>query len=163
MDAACYSWLKRWRISGFKPRVIGSKIKKMVELPIVLDSAKGQVTAKIAAGKKEEEADEETKDTPLTNLFEQLMKDDSDEDCSDLLKKPEEVKCEPVEGLHDVTLSIILSKMSTEAQTALFKLNQMGDKKLSGEEMLPYVKRKYAVACTKSYINVLTEAISSAL
>ena len=37
MDAACYSWLKRWKISGFKPRVLGSKIKKMVELPVVFD------------------------------------------------------------------------------------------------------------------------------
>ena len=95
--------------------MIGAKTKKMVEIPIVLDEAKGQVTAKIESGKQQKEAEEESKDTPMTNLFDQLLKDESCVDCSGLLKKEEEVKGEPIDGLHDITFSIILSKMSTEA------------------------------------------------
>ena len=38
MDAACYSWLKRWCINGFKPRVIKKEVKELPDLPVVLDA-----------------------------------------------------------------------------------------------------------------------------
>ena len=72
---------------------------------------------------KKEEEEEKNKESPLANLFDELLKDADAKDCSELVKKVEEVKGEPIEGIHDVTFSILLSKMSTEAQTVLHKLS----------------------------------------
>lgn len=63
MDAACYSWLKKWRVSGFKPRVLTKVVKEHPDLPPVLDSIKGDILlflteeqkAKDEAQKKSEE------------------------------------------------------------------------------------------------------------
>lgn len=161
MDAACYSWLKKWKVTGFEPRVIGTKVKKMIELPVVLDSLKGQITAKIEANKEEKKSEEGPGDSTMTNLFDQLLKDSDAEDCTALVKQPEEVKGEPIDGIHEATLSIILAKMSTEAQTAIFKLGQLGDKKLAGEEMLAFIKRKFSVVCSKDFISILRSALST--
>ena len=35
--------------------------------------------------------------------------------------------------------------MSTDAQTTLYKVKALGDKKLLAEEMLPYFKAPYAI------------------
>ena len=45
--------------------------------------------------------------------------------------------------------------MALEARTAQFKINQLKDKRLEGEEMLPYVKTAYSVFCSKSYLIAL--------
>lgn len=45
MDAACYSWLKRCKIAGFKPRVLTKEVKELPDLPIVFDTVKGELLA----------------------------------------------------------------------------------------------------------------------
>ena len=65
------------------------------------------------------------------------------------------MKGEPVEGIHENVISVILAKMSTEAQTTCFKLRQLGDNSLEGDEMLKYVKTKFAVNCSKNYFTLL--------
>lgn len=129
MDAACYSWLKRWRVEGFKPRVLTKEKKKIAELPIIFDSIKGEIAAHITANKKEAKPDQ-VDESPMSNLFDQLFKNEAAENCSEQVKVEEEVKGDPIQGVHDASLSIILAKMSTEAQTTSFKLRQLGDKLL---------------------------------
>ena len=36
MDAACYSWLKRFKLNGYKPRVIKKEVKELPDLPLIL-------------------------------------------------------------------------------------------------------------------------------
>ena len=44
MDAACYSWLKKFKISGFKPRVLGEKeAKSLPDVPVVLEKMKKEI------------------------------------------------------------------------------------------------------------------------
>ena len=64
MDAACYSWLKRWSVNGFKPRVIKKEVKELPDLPVVLDAQKAEFLHQISEEKKakaEEEKSEEKK------------------------------------------------------------------------------------------------------
>ena len=38
MDAACYSWLKKFKLSGFKPRDLTKKdMKELPDLPVALE------------------------------------------------------------------------------------------------------------------------------
>ena len=63
MDAACYSWLKRCRIPGFKPRVPKTSAKELPDLPAVLTEPKAIILAQIkeesASPVKEEDTEEE--------------------------------------------------------------------------------------------------------
>lgn len=61
--------------------------------------------------------------------------------------------------MHELTYSIILSKMSTEAQSASYKARMLGDKKLIGEEMLKYYKAPFSVYLCKSYFILLREQL----
>lgn len=83
---------------------------------------------------------------PRFDLFELLSKQDEKELYSYQSKpEPKQTTVEPIANLHDVCLSIVLSKMGTEAQTASFKTRALGDKKLLAEEMLPYFKGPFAI------------------
>lgn len=53
--------------------------------------------------------------------------------------------------------------MGTEAQTALFKLKQLGEKKLVAEEMLPFYKRPFSVNLSKDYIVLIRETLCTCL
>lgn len=70
---------------------------------------------------------------------------------------------EPIANINDVCLSIVLSKMSTEAQSASFKATALGDKKLLGEEMLPYFKAPFAIYGSKSYFTLMREVLEEQL
>ena len=73
MDAACYSWLKKCKIRGFKPRVLGlKKEKEMPQLPMVLDEQKKLILTQITNEKKEHEG--EMTSSYSANTFEQLFK-----------------------------------------------------------------------------------------
>ena len=44
MDAACYSWLKKFKLSGFKPRDLTKKdVKELPDLPVVLEQVKKDI------------------------------------------------------------------------------------------------------------------------
>ena len=58
MDAACYSWLKKWKVSGFKPRVLTKEVKELPDLPVVLDAQKAELLHTIAEIKKANEKKE---------------------------------------------------------------------------------------------------------
>jgi len=47
MDCACYSWLKRVKISGFKPEVVKKVDNKLPDLPLVFETHKGAILAQI--------------------------------------------------------------------------------------------------------------------
>ena len=49
--------------------------------------------------------------------------------------------------------------MSTDAQTASYKVKVLGDKKLLGDEMLPYFKAPYAIYGSKSYLILIRQAL----
>ena len=89
MDAACYSWLKRCKVVGFKPRVLEKVTKDLPDLPIVFDTYKSEILAQIKEEEKkdvpapeegkevEEEKKEEAKHKkkdPRTDLFDLLSK-----------------------------------------------------------------------------------------
>ena len=89
MDAACYSWLKKFHVSGFTPRVIKKEAKELPDLPIVFDQPKSEILAQIKAA--EEKANEERKngeneeakkpkkdDKPRNDLFELISKQDEE-------------------------------------------------------------------------------------
>jgi len=94
MDAACYSWLKRCKIVGFKPRVLEKVVKDLPDLPIVFDTYKSEILDQIKEEEKKdvpapeegkEEAEEEKKEEakhkkkdPRTDLFDLLSKQDDD-------------------------------------------------------------------------------------
>jgi len=59
--------------------------------------------------------------------------------------------------------AIVLSKLGVEAQTALFKLQKLGERQLVGEEMLPFFKTSYSVYCTSSYLVLIRESLESAI
>ena len=54
---------------------------------------------------------------------------------------------------------MILSKMGVDALSASYKVKSMGDKKLLGEEMLPYFKYAFSVSCCKSYFILIRETL----
>ena len=164
MDAACYSWLKRRKIEGFKPRSLTKEVKELPDLPIVFDTHKSEIIAQIAAEKKkdepeneeekkEEKKEDETNRMPRTDLFEMLAK--QDEQVLDHYISPKEEekkrKTEPIANISEISQAIIFSKMSTDAQAMSFKVKNLGDKKLLAEEMLPYFKSPFAVYGSKSY------------
>ena len=68
-------------------------------------------------------------------------------------------KAEPIANVCEISQAIILSKMSTDAQSASYKVNNLGDKKLLAEEMLPYFKTPYAIQCSKSYLVLVRQAL----
>ena len=78
MDAACYSWLKRFNLSGYKPRVIKKEVKELPDLPIVFDSHKSEMLQAITEEKKAREKLEEQQEPEPYNghLFEQLSMQD---------------------------------------------------------------------------------------
>ena len=47
MDAACYSWIKRFNLAGYKARVIKKEVKELPDLPIVFDTHKSEMLAQI--------------------------------------------------------------------------------------------------------------------
>ena len=49
--------------------------------------------------------------------------------------------------------------MSTDAQTASYKVKALGDKKLLAEEMLPYFKSPYAIYGSKSFLVLIRQAL----
>lgn len=54
MDVSSYGYLDRFKIKGFKPKVLGEKTMKMPNLPIVLDQSKGLFLSSISAKKEAE-------------------------------------------------------------------------------------------------------------
>ena len=54
--------------------------------------------------------------------------------------------------MHEICQAVILSKMNTDAQSATYKVKSLGEKKLIGEEMLPFFKAPFAVYGSKSYL-----------
>ena len=128
MDAACYSWLKRCKIQGFKPRVLTKEVKDLPDLPIVYDTHKSEILAQIEAEKKKGEPEEEEekeahkkrqeeKKMPRNDLFELLAKQD-EQALDHYIGTPEEEKKdkpEPIENICEISQAIIFSKMSTDA------------------------------------------------
>ena len=174
MDAACYSWLKRCHIVGFKPRQLTKEVKDLPDLPIVFDTHKSEILAQIEAEKKKDEPeDEEEKEKqrkkeeeskkPRSDLFDLLAK--QDEEALDRFigtgrdNEEKKRKTEPIANICEISQAIIFSKMSTDAQTASFKVKTLGDKKLLAEEMLPYFKAPYAIYGAKSYLIQLRLAL----
>lgn len=130
MDAACYSWLKRCRLPGFKPRVICKKEKELPDLPIVLDKLKGDILAQIKEENtlpvKEDDSEEAKQNAkqaeakkrqPRNDLFDLLSVQDekamSHWDVPELFKAP--ITNEPIANISEVTQAIILSKMGVES------------------------------------------------
>ena len=64
MDAACYSWLKRCKVNGFKPRVLKKEAKELPDLPIVFDTSKSEILAQIEEEKKKENPEDEKEPEP---------------------------------------------------------------------------------------------------
>ena len=85
MDACCYSWLKRWRFTNFKPRVITKVVKELPDLPIVFDTSKSEILTKIKEIKEknaeQKKKDDLNKETPMTNLFTQLALNEKPVEC----------------------------------------------------------------------------------
>ena len=177
MDAACYSWLKRHKVPGFKPKVVGEKVKKdLPELPIVFDEVKGEILNQIKEEEnqgKPEDAEEikqwktlkDEKKKTRNDLFELLMKQDEEQINHWLPPEQEEVKrtTEPIANLHLVCESLILSTMGKGAQSVSYKARALGEKKLLNEEMLPYFKFPYAVQCTKSNMILVRQTLEKHL
>ena len=175
MDAACYSWLKRCKIAGFKPRVLTKQEKDLPDLPIVLDGLKGEILAQIKEENKLEEKEddseevknkrrqeEEKKKQPRNDLFELLARQDEEElkqwEVPVMHKAPRTT--EPIANITEVSQAIILSKMGVEALSASFKVKSLGDKKLLKEEMLPYFKSAFAISCCKSYFILIRQSLA---
>ena len=159
MDAACYSWLKKFKLSGFKPRDLTAKeVKELPDCPVVLDKMKQDIVDQIAEEKKSHE--EEQQPGPYQNhILHQLLKQDGQ---FDLYKPPQEEQKRTTmspDNITDICSTIIFSKMSGEARTAQFKITQLKDKRLEGEEMLPYIKAANAVYCSKSYLVALRQCL----
>lgn len=113
MDAACYSWLKRCRIGGFKPRQLTKEVKELPDLPIVFDAHKSEILAQITEERKKEEPEneeekeaekkkEEESKMPRSDLFELLAKQDEqalDHFISKADKEEKKRKTEPIENI----------------------------------------------------------------
>lgn len=52
MDVNSHSWLKRCRISGFKPLLHSNAAKDLPDLPIVFDTHKSEILAQIELEKQ---------------------------------------------------------------------------------------------------------------
>ena len=62
-----------------------------------------------------------------------------------------------------ITQGIIFSKMGFNAQEASHKVNELGETKLIGEEMLKFYKSPFAVNCNKNYFIALRQALEEHL
>ena len=134
MDSACYSWLKRFQLSGYKPLQPSKKLsKELPDLPIVFQTDKDGILARIAA-EKEARAEEQEPPPYSVPVFAQLARND---DSLALYKPPEEEKKRDLRSPEDISetcLALILSKMGCEAQMASYKISVLEKKKrLTGE------------------------------
>ena len=121
-------------------------------------------TAEGEEAKEEPEFKEQEKRDPRDDLFDLLSKQDVQElDAHQPQQEATKKTVEPIANINDVCLSIVLSKMSTEAQQASFKACALGDKKLLGEEMLPYFKAPFAIYGSKSYFILIREVLEEQL
>ena len=139
MDAACYSWLKRCKVAGYKNRVLEKAAKELPDLPIVFDTYKSEILAQIKeeekkddpANEEEKKEDEEEKKEepkhkkkdPRTDLFDLLSK--QDDELLDSFSPPREERkrrTEPIANITEICQAIILSKMSTDAQQVSYKI-----------------------------------------
>ena len=147
MDTCSYSWLRRYKIKGFKNNLIKKK-KKMPKKVIVLDKLKSQILKEIEA-KKEKEPKTKRKTNVINTvlkgrIFERMtpyvIEPDKDGNV------PEEATLPPseVKDLSKTTATIILSYVGSSAYTSYKRAEQRIDmKKLPiGEEMLKYMKQK---------------------
>lgn len=107
MDCACYSWLKRVKISGFKPEVVKKVDNKLPDLPLVFETHKGAILAQIQQEEKLNEQQEEAarykKTDPRSDLFDLLMRQD-DEMLDNFVPKREEKKrrTEPIANVTEI-------------------------------------------------------------
>ena len=98
----------------------------------------------------------------MSNMFTQLSLNEEPVSC----KQVQQASCmsEEIDQVqHDQAFAVILSKMGVEAQTALFKVKNLGSKQLVAEDMLPFFKRSYSVYCSRSYLILLRECLEQAL
>ena len=146
----------------------------MPKLPIVLDSCKGQILTYLKEEKKklkaiedakseEEKKAEETKKGKRMDLFEMLSK--QDEQVLDLFAPEQVVKkkapnnSNPIPDVVEMCSAIVLSKMGLHAQEMSYRVKELGEKRLVGEEMLEYYKPPFAVYLNKSYFILIRQTL----
>lgn len=79
MDAACYSWLKRVKIAGFKNRDTKKLKKDFPDLPIILDETKSEILKHIKLEQEKLEEIEQANPVKARNdMFELLAMEDDE-------------------------------------------------------------------------------------
>lgn len=158
MDAACYSWLKKFKISGFKPRDITLKeVKELPDLPPVLDTIKKNIIDQIAEEQKSHEDDPEPayQNQAMNQLFRQ---DAQFEFFKPQFEERKRTTMSP-DNIDDICTAIIFSKMAFEARTVQYKIFLLKEKRLEGDEMLPFIKHPFSNYFSRTYLVALRESI----
>ena len=145
MDAACYSWLKRFELAGFKPRDLSVKeVPELPVLPVIFDVPTKEILAQISEEKKIQE-EEEAKVDYSANLYEQLFTQDASFDLFAPVNEERKRTTQSPENVHEISEALIYRQMGNAAQAADYKVSRLGGKRPTGAEMLPYIKAPLAI------------------